>query len=108
MRNPRNLDDHRIRTPFPEKYVADEDEAKYVEDHIHHFGDLDSEIYLTKEESEQYQRGYLWAIGDLQRKIKLRNRDVTINEGRFNQNQYSSIQQNTGKKKERQTSFHDM
>ena len=52
MRNPRNLDDHRIRTPFPEKYVADEDEAKYVEDHIHHFGDLDSKIYLTKEESE--------------------------------------------------------
>ena len=92
MRNPRNQDDQEIITPFPENYFGYEGEDKYVEDNIHHFGDLDYEIYLTKEESEQYQRGYLWAIGDLQRKIKLRNRDVTINEGRFNQNQYSSIQ----------------
>ena len=47
--NPRNLDDQQIRPTFPENYVADEDEAESIEDHIHHFGDLDSEIYLTEE-----------------------------------------------------------
>ena len=97
-----------MRPPFPRNYVAYEGEAKSIEDHIHHFGDLDPEIHITKEESKQYQRGYLCAIDDVQRKIKLRNRDVTVNKGRFNQNQYSSSQQNTGKKKERKTSFHDM
>ena len=61
-----------------------------------------------EEESEQYQRRYLHAIDDVQRKIKLRNRYVTINKGRFNQNQPSNSQQNKEKKKERQTSFHDM
>ena len=54
MRNPRNQDDQQIRPPFPENYVGYEGEAKYVEDHIHHFGDLDFEIHLTKEESEYY------------------------------------------------------
>ena len=108
IRNPRNPDDQQIRTPFPENYVADEDDAKFVEGHIHHFGDLDYKIYFTKEEVEPYQRGYLWAIGDLQRKIKLRNKDVTINEGRFNQRKSSNSQQNIAKKKEKQTSCHDM
>ena len=28
------------------------------------------------------------AIDDVQRKIKLRNRDATVNKGRFNHNQY--------------------
>ena len=72
MRNPRNTDDQQIRPPFLEKYVADEDEVESIEDHIHHFGDLDSEIYIIEEErsifsqekanndfeeeSEQYQR----------------------------------------------------
>ena len=55
-----------------------------------------------EEESEQYQRGYLHAINDVQRKIKLRNRDVTVNKGRFNQNQPSSSQQNTENKTEKQ------
>ena len=54
------------------------------------------------EESEQYQRGYLHAIDDVQRKIKLRNRDITVNKGRFNQNNPSSSQQNTEKKNEKQ------
>ena len=95
MRNPSNPDDQQIRPPFPENYVVYEGEANFVEDHIHHFGDLDYEIYLTEEEhsmfsqedaindfeeeSEQYQRGYLHAIDDVQRKIKLKNRDVTVN-----------------------------
>ena len=39
---------------------------------------------------------------DVQRKIKLRNRDVTINKGRFNQNQPSSSEHNTKNKNERQ------
>ena len=51
MMNPRNQDDQKIMLPFLENYVAYEGEAKYFEDHIHHFGDLDSEIHLTKEES---------------------------------------------------------
>ena len=94
MRNLRNPNDQQIMTPFTENYVADEDEAESIKDHIHHFGDLDSEIYLTEEEhstfsqeddnnyfeeeSEQYQRGYLHAIDDIQRKIKLRYKDVTV------------------------------
>ena len=41
------------------------------------------------------------AIDDVQRKIKLRNIDVIINKGRFNQNQPSSSQQNTKKKNEK-------
>ena len=108
MRNPRNPDDQQMMPPFTENYVADEDEAESIEDHIHHFGDLDSEIYLTKEEhsmlaqedaindleveSEQYQRGYLHAIDDVQRKLKLINIDVIVNKVRLNQNQPSSSQ----------------
>ena len=71
--------------------MAADDEAESV-DHIHHFGDLDSEIYLTGEEHdmftqvddktligelEQYHKGYMHAIDDV-KKIKLRSRDVTI------------------------------
>ena len=94
-RNPRNLDDQQIRPPFPENYVGDEEEVNPVEDQIHHFGDLDSEVYLTEEEhnmfaqqndnnnfeeeSEQYQRGYFNSIDDLQRNIKLMNRYVIVN-----------------------------
>ena len=44
------------------------------------------------------------AIDDVQRKIDLRNRDVTINKGRFNQNQPSSSQKNTKKKRSKKTS----
>ena len=54
MRNPRNLDDWQIQPPFPENYVANEDEAKSIEDHIHHFGDLDSESYLTEDEHSMF------------------------------------------------------
>ena len=72
--------------------MATEDEAESTEYHIHHFSDLDSEIYLTEEEHdmftqvdgktltkelEQYHKGYMHAIDDV-RKIKLRNRDVAI------------------------------
>ena len=42
------------------------------------------------------------AIDDVPRKIDLRNRDVTVNKGSFNQNQPSSSQPNTEKKNERQ------
>ena len=117
MRNPRNLDDQQIQPPFPENYVAYEQEGDPIEDQIHHFGDLDSEIYLIEEEhsrfsqeddnndfeeeSKKYRRGYLHAIDDVQRKIKLRNRDVTVNKGRLNQNQPSSSQQNTKKRSEK-------
>ena len=54
MRNPRNPDDQQIRPPFFENYVADEDEAESIEDYIHHFGDLDSKIYLTEEENSMF------------------------------------------------------
>ena len=95
-----------------------EDDSQYIEDHIHHFGELDSEIYLIEEEHsmyaqedankeleekfEQYQRGYLHAIDDVHRKLKLRNRDVTVNKGRLDQNQPSSSQQNIEKRKQKQ------
>ena len=92
MRNLRNPKDQPIIPPFPENYVAAEDEYESTEDHIHHFNDLDSEIYLTEEEHdmsaqeyrkalteelEQYHKGYMHDIDDV-RKIKLRNRDVAI------------------------------
>ena len=109
MRNPRNPNDRQIQPHFPENYAADEEQVESIEDQIHHFGDLDSEIYLAQEEhnmfsqeddnndfeeSKQYQSGYLHAIDDVHRKIKLRNRDVTVNKGRFNSNQPSSSQHN--------------
>ena len=118
MRNPRNPYDQQIRPPFPKNYVADEDEAESIKDYIHHFGDLDSEIYLTEEEhsmfaqeddnndfeeeSGQYQRGYFHVVDDIQRKIKLRNIYFTVNKGRFNQIQPFSSQHNTEKKNEKQ------
>ena len=33
-----------------------EDDSQYIEDHIHHFGELDSEIYLTEEEHNMYAK----------------------------------------------------
>ena len=56
MRNPINSDDQQIRPPFPENYVADVDEYESIEDHIHHFGDLDSKIYLTEEEHNMFSQ----------------------------------------------------
>ena len=56
MRNPRNPDDQQIRPPFPESYAADEDKAESIEDHIHHFGDLYYEIYLTEEEHSMFSQ----------------------------------------------------
>ena len=111
MRNPRNQEEQPIRPPFPENYVATEDEAESIEDQIHHFGDLDYDIYLPeeehnmfaqvddktlKEEFKQYHKGYMHAIDDV-KKIKLRSRDVAINKGGLNPNQPSSSQ--TGPRK---------
>ena len=45
--NPRNPNDQQIQPPFPENYVAAKDDAESIEYHTHHFGELDSEIYLT-------------------------------------------------------------
>ena len=56
MSNPRHPNDQQIQPPFLEICVGDEDEAKYIEDHIHHFGELDSEIYLTKEEHSMFSQ----------------------------------------------------
>ena len=87
-----------------------------IEDHIHHFDDLDSEIYLTEEdhdmfsqvddktlteELEQYHKGYMHAIDDI-RKIKLRSRDVAINKGSLNPNHPSSSQTGLGEGNEKQ------
>ena len=80
--------------------MAAEDEVESIEYQIHHFSDLDSEIYLIEEEHnmfaqvddktlteelEQYHKGYMHAIDDV-KKIKLRSRDVTINKGGLNPN----------------------
>ena len=104
MGYPRNEQDQQVRPPFLENYVDAEDNAESIEYHIHHFGDLDSEIYLTEEEHnmfaqvddnalaeelEQYHKGYMHAIDDV-RKIKLGSRDVAINKGGLNPNQPSS------------------
>ena len=109
MRNPRNQEYQPIRPPFCENYVDDNDGAESIKYHIHHFGDLDSEIYLTEEEHnmfaqeddnnleaelEQYHKVYMHAIDDV-RKIKLRSRDVVINKGSLNPNHPSSSQINT-------------
>ena len=42
------------------------------------------------------------AVDDVQRKIQLRNRDVTVNKGRLNPNHPSRSQHNTEKRKEKQ------
>ena len=54
MRNLRNQEDQQIRPPFIENYVADDDGAESIEDHIQDFGDLDLEIYLTEEEHNMF------------------------------------------------------
>ena len=54
MRNPRNQEDQQIISSCPENYDFDDDGAESIEDHIHHFGDLDSEIYLTEEEHSMF------------------------------------------------------
>ena len=48
MRNPRNQEEQQIRPPFPENYVADEEDP--AENEIHLFQKLDLDIYLTEEE----------------------------------------------------------
>ena len=100
VRNPRNQEEQPIRPPFPENYVAFKDEVESIKDHIHHFGNLDCEIYLTEDEHdmfaqvddktltkklEQYHKGYMHGIDDA-RKIKLINRNVSINKGGLNPN----------------------
>ena len=116
MRNPRNQEDQQIRPPFLENYVATEVDVESIKDQIHHFSDLDSEIYLTEEEHnmfaqvddnalmeelEKYHKGYMHAIDDV-RKIKLRSRDVAINKGGLNPNQHSSSQTSPKKGNEKQ------
>ena len=86
--------------------MASKDDAESIEFHIHHFGDLDFDIYVTKEEHdmfaqlddkalteelEQYHKGYMHAIDDV-KKIKLRSRDIVVNKGGLNPNQASSSQ----------------
>ena len=54
IRNPRNPNDQQIQPPFPENYVYGEGEDEPTEDQIHHFGDLDSDIYLTETDHNMY------------------------------------------------------
>ena len=114
MRNPRNQEEQQIWPPFPENYVADEEDP--TENEIHLSGELDSEICLTEKEHnmftqedgheefereiEQYQRDYLHVMDDVQRKIRLRNREFVINKGRLSPNQPSTSSLNTEKGKE--------
>ena len=49
--NPRNPKDRLIRPPFPENYVDEEEENDPMDNQIHHFHDLDSDIYLSEEEN---------------------------------------------------------
>ena len=88
-----------------------------MDNKIHDFDDIDSEIYLTEEEhnlfaqeddnnisekdSKQYERGYQNAIDDFQKKLKLRSRDMIINKGRPNPNHPSGSQKNSKKQKEK-------
>ena len=85
-RNQRNPEDQQIRPPFLENLVDEEGEEDPMDILIHHFDDIDSEIYLIEEEhnlfsqeddyhiseidSKQYQRGYQNAIDDFQKNIK--------------------------------------
>ena len=52
VRNPRNQEEQQIRPPFPENYVADEEDP--AENEIHLFGEQDSKIYLTEEEHNMF------------------------------------------------------
>ena len=50
QRNIRNVEDHKVRPPFLDNYVDEEEEFYPLDNEIHHFDIIDSEIYLTKEE----------------------------------------------------------
>ena len=54
QRNPRNQEEQPIHPPFPENYVADEEDPP--ENEIHLFGEQDSEIYLTEEEHNMFEQ----------------------------------------------------
>ena len=43
-----------MQPPFSENYVDGEGEDEPIEDQIHHFGDLDSNIYLIETEHNMY------------------------------------------------------
>ena len=77
-----------------------------MDNQIHHFDDLDSEIYFIENEhnifsqeddcntleleTEQYQRGYQNAMNDFQRMLNLRSRDIVVNKGMIHVNNPSS------------------
>ena len=83
QRNQRNLEDKQMRPPFLENYVDEKGEEDPMDNQIHHFDNIDSEIYLIEEEHntfsqedeshiseidlEQYQRGYQNTIDDFQK-----------------------------------------
>ena len=54
IRNPRNPNDQQIQPPFHENYVDGEGEAEPIEDQIHHFSDLVSDIYLIETKHDMY------------------------------------------------------
>ena len=43
-----------MQLPFPKNYVDGEGEEEPDEEQIHHFGDVESNIYLTKIEHNLY------------------------------------------------------
>ena len=43
-----------MRPPFPDNYVDEEEEVDPLDNKIHHFDIVDSEIYLTKEEHNMF------------------------------------------------------
>ena len=91
--------------------VYEEGEEDPIDNQIHHFNDINSEIYVTEEEHnlfpqedenpiseidlEKYHRGYQNTIDDLYKKLKLRSPDVIKNKGKPNPTHLSTSQQNS-------------
>jgi hypothetical protein len=53
QRGQRNQNDQQIRPPFQENFVA-EDYIKQPKDHIHQFGENESNIFVTKKEHDKF------------------------------------------------------
>ena len=54
QRNPRNVEDQQIIPPFLEIYVDEKEHNDPLDNQIHHFHDLESEIYLGEEEHNMF------------------------------------------------------
>ena len=52
--NQRNAEDQQVRPPFLDNFVDEEEEIYPLDNEIHHFDIVDSEVYLKKHEHNMF------------------------------------------------------